>query len=134
MKTKLALTLLLPVILSGLLACSPGAPKELSVDITSSDKEVTLAAGDTLTVTLDSNPTTGYSWTENANISDRIIAQQIDHKYQPPGTSALGAGGKEIWTFKALKAGTSTISMEYRRPFETGVAPAKTFTLTLAVK
>ena len=134
MKVKLALAYLMPVILSGLLACSPGAPEELSVDITSSGKDVALTAGGILTITLDSNPATGYSWTENANISDRTVARQTDHKYQPPATSALGAGGKEIWTFKALKSGTSTISMEYRRSFETGVAPVKTFTLSLVVK
>ena len=134
MKTKPALAFLMPIILSGLLACSPGAPEELSVDITSSGKEVALDAGGTLTITLDSNPTTGYSWNENADISDKTIAQQTGHKYQPPASSALGAGGKEIWTFKALKSGTSTISMGYRRPFEKGIAPAKTFTLSLVVK
>ncbi len=134
MKAKLALACLMPIILSGLLACSPGAPKELSIDIASAGKEVTLAAGGTVTVTLDSNPTTGYSWNENADISDKAVAQQTGHRYQPPSTSALGAGGKEIWTFKAVKTGTSTITMAYSRPFEKGVAPVKTFSLSLAVK
>ncbi|MCK4963826.1 MAG: protease inhibitor I42 family protein, partial [Dehalococcoidia bacterium] len=38
------------------------------------------------------------------------------------------------WTFKALKKGTSEISMEYRRPWEQGVQPAETFVLTVLVK
>ncbi len=115
-------------------ACSSAATKELSVDITSSGKEVSLGAGGTLTVTLDSNATTGYSWNENANISDKSVIQQISHKYQAAATPMPGAPGKEIWTFKALQAGKSVVSMEYRRPFEPNAEPAKTFTLTVLAK
>ena len=107
---------------------------ELSVDISYSGKEVTLVAGGILTATLESNITTGYSWNENANIDDKTVLQQTDHKYQSPTTPMPGAGGKEIWNFKALKAGKSTMSMEYRRPFEPNAAPAKTFTLTVVVE
>ena len=135
MKAKLIVICLMTAVLLILPACSSAAPKELSVDIASSDKEVTLVAGGTLTVTLESNITTGYSWNENANIGDKTVMQQTDHKYQPPATAIPGAGGKEVWTFKALKAGKSTLSLEYRRPFEPNTtAPAKTFTLTLTVQ
>ncbi len=134
MKARLALVCVLATVLLGLLACSSAAPEELSVDIANSGKEVALAAGGTLTVTLESNITTGYSWNENANIGDKTVMQQTDHKYQPPATPIPGAGGKEVWTFKALKAGQSTISVEYRRPFEPTAAPAKTFSLTLVVQ
>jgi inhibitor of cysteine peptidase len=94
-------------ILLGLVACS--ATKLLLVDSSSSGKEVTMAVGDTLTVTLESNVTTGYSWTEYCNIDDAAVIQQIDHIYQSPATPIPGAGGKEVWTFKALKAGKSRI-------------------------
>lgn len=134
MKARLIFVCLMTALLLSLVACSSAAPKELSVDITSSSKEVTLADGGTLTVILESNITTGYSWNENANIGDKTVMQQTDHKYQPPATPVPGAGGKEVWTFKALKAGKSTISLEYRRPFEPTAAPAKTFTLTVTVR
>lgn len=134
MKTKLAPIFLMTAVFLGLLACSSATPKELSVDIASAGKEVTLATGGTLTITLESNITTGYSWNETADIGDKTVMQQTDHKYQPPGTPIPGAGGVEIWTFKALKTGKSTISMGYARPFEPGVAPVKTFTLNVVVK
>ena len=134
MKARFALLCLMTIVFFSLFACSSAAPKELSVDITSSGKEVTLDSGGTLTVTLESNITTGYSWNENANIGDKTVMQQTDHKYQPPATPIPGAGGKEVWTFKALKAGKSTISMEYSRPFELTTTPAKTFTLTVVVQ
>ena len=35
----------------------------------------------------------------------------------------VGAGGKEIWTFKGVSPGETTITLEYVRPWETGVQP-----------
>jgi len=94
-----------------------------------------LAAGGTLTITLDSNMTTGYRWSEDANIGDKTVMQQAGHKYQAPAAPVPGAGGKEVWTVKALKAGKTTVSMEYRRPFEpASLAPARTFSLTVVVR
>ncbi len=57
------------------------------------------------------------------------------NKYVPPESEGVeGAAGKEIWTFHAVEKGKSIISMEYRRPWEQGVEPAETFTLTVVVK
>ena len=135
MKAKLLLVCVLATVLLGLVACSRAAPTALSVDITKSGQQVTLANGGTLTITLDSNVTTGYSWNQTANITDTSVLQQTDHKYVNPTTPAIGAGGQEVWTVQALKTGTSTISMEYRRPFEpASIAPAKTFSLTVVVQ
>ena len=134
MKARLIFVCLILTLLLSLVACSSTASRELSVDITRSGKEVTLATGGTLTVTLESNASTGYSWNENANITDKTVLQQTEHKYQAPATPIAGAGGKEVWTFKALKAGNSMISMEYRGPSDPSATPAKTFTLTVVVK
>jgi inhibitor of cysteine peptidase len=134
MKVKLIVLCLVTAVLLSLPACSSAAPKEFSADISSSGKDITMTAGDTLTITLESNATTGYSWNENANIGDVTVVKQTDHKYQPPATTIPGAGGNEIWNLKALKVGSSTISIEYRRPFEPNAAPAKTFTLTVVVQ
>jgi len=46
----------------------------------------------------------------------------------------VGAGGEEVWTFKALKAGTSKISMEYSQSWEGGMKAAETFALTVVVR
>lgn len=134
MKVKLIVLCLVTAVLLSLPACSSAAPKEFSADITSSGKDITMTAGDTLIITLESNITTGYSWNENANIGDVTVIQQTDHKYQPPAVTIPGAGGNEIWNLKALKVGSSAISMEYRRPFEPNAAPANTFTLTVIVQ
>ncbi len=37
-------------------------------------------------------------------------------------------------TFKALQAGTATLTLVYHRPWETGVEPIDTFTVTVTVR
>ncbi len=93
--------------------------------------------GETLTVTLGSNPTTGFRWSEEAEISDETVVQQVSHRYvgkeyetpPPPGTS-----GEEVWIFKALKKGTTTIYMEYSRPWIEEDIGYWTATITVTIK
>ena len=143
---KLNLTLMCAIVAISLLliACSP-ASKQASVEVSCDDfykqhhitKEVQISAGDSFTVNLCSNPSTGFRWFETASISDQTVVQQTDHKLvmlkseppPPPGTP-----GQEVWTFKALKKGTSTVSMEYSRPWEGGEKEEWTFELTVIVK
>ncbi len=129
--TRLAL---IAAILLGMVACSPVPSSSLSVGAADSGKQVTLAVGGILTITLESNITTGYSWNENATISDRTVVNQTSHKYQPPANQIPGAGGQEVWTFTGLAPGNATISMEYKRPFEPNNPPANTFNVTVIVQ
>jgi inhibitor of cysteine peptidase len=120
-------------------SCAPAASVNVSCDDFGAQqhisKEVTTAVGDSFTVTLCSNPTTGFEWSESAQISDQTVVQQVHHKFVPSATTGIaGAPGKEVWTFKALKKGTSTISLEYSRPWEGGEKGEWTFNLTVAVK
>ena len=139
MKLKIVLMIIICAALLALLACgsSSTTPKQVSVDSSYSGKEVEIAAGGSLTVTLESNQTTGFQW-ELTTISDQAVLEKVDQKYVAPeatqnGAPVVGAPGEEVWTFKALQKGKSTISMGYSRPWES-VPPAKTFTLTVTVK
>jgi inhibitor of cysteine peptidase len=105
----------------------------LNVDDSYSGKQVELSVGQTLVVTLASNVTTGYSWSLTEN-SDETVLSKTGNEYITPQTTLMGAGGTEKWTFQALKKGTSIISMEYSRPWETDTPPADTFNLTVVVK
>ncbi len=134
MKSKLILTCAVVAIMLGLLACAQ-APQEVSVDASYSGKTVELGVGGSLIVTLESNPgSTGFEW-GSAEISDETVLQQVDQRYEAPEEgSMIGAPGKEIWTFKGLKKGESSISMEYSQPWEGGTKAAETFELTVVVK
>ena len=147
MKTKLILICSVVAMSLFLFACS-SVPKQASVDVSCDDfmannhisKEVQVATDGTLTITLCSNPTTGFTWSETAEISDQTVLQQTDHKLVMPEAEGdmpppPGTPGQEVWTFKALKEGKSTISMEYTHPWEGGEEePMLTFVLTVVVK
>lgn len=85
-------------------------------------------------MTLCSNPTTGFQWSESAKISDQTMLRQAAHKFVPPEGDVPGAAGQEVWTFKAPKKGTATLSMEYSRLWEGGEKGEWTFKLTVVVK
>ena len=146
MKSKLILACALVAISLCLFACAP-ATKQVSIEVSCDDfykqhhisKEAEVLVDGSLTVTLCSNPTTGFVWLETAQISDQTILQQTSHKFVSPEAKGdrpppPGTPGQEIWTFKALKEGTSIISMEYSRPWEGGEKGEWTFVLTVTVK
>ncbi|MFC2001721.1 DUF4382 domain-containing protein [Chloroflexota bacterium] len=100
------------------------------------NKEVEVPVDSSILLTLCSNPTTGFQW-ESANISAQAVLEQVDHEFISPESEPPpppGTPGQDVWTFKALKAGTSTISIDYSRPWEGGEKAEWTFILTVIVK
>ncbi|MBA7505256.1 hypothetical protein ES706_03921 [subsurface metagenome] len=91
--------------------------------------------GGELTVTLGSNPTTGFQWSEFAGISDETIIRQVDHKFVGPGIDKPpGTPGEEVWIFEALKKGTVTTFLEYSRPWESADTGLWTVTITTTIE
>ena len=147
MKSKLMLIWAVIAISTFLIACAaPAQPaKQIWVEVYCDEfynnnhisKTIEVNAGDRLTVVLCSNPTTGFQWSEEAEISDSTVLKQEVHEFvgpeseppPPPGTPGL-----EAWTFQTLKKGTSTVSMEYSRLWEGGEKGEWTFTLDVVVK
>jgi inhibitor of cysteine peptidase len=111
---------------------------EIGVDELAQNKQIVrsleMNKGDTLTLTLGSNPTTGFSWTEQTLIGDEAIIEQTRHEFLQPSTDALGAAGQQVWTFNALKAGATQIHTDYSRPWTGGEKGEWTFTLNVTVK
>lgn len=97
-------------------------------------KQIEVNIGDTFTVNLCSNASTGFRWLDSANISDKTILQQIDHKNVPPSKAMPGTPGQQVWTFKALKKGTVQITNEYSQPWPGGQKSAWNLTLDIMVK
>lgn len=97
-------------------------------------KTVELTYPGSLVVTLGSNPTTGFQWDANPAISDAAVLSQYEHNFVSPTSTAVGAPGKDVWTFKPLKKGTATVSFSYSRPWEGGEKNQWTLNLTVVVK
>lgn len=144
MKAKLMIVCAVAAVLLSFVACSSAA-KQVSGDIDDLmeqkhiSKEVEVAVDGSLTVTLGSNPTTGFRWSESVEISDTSVLEQTDHEFTAPEGEgdkppAPGTSGQEVWTFKVLKKGTTEVSMEYSQPWEGGEKAEWTFDLTVVVK
>jgi len=147
MMTKLMTAALAVLLLPMALACSPVSgdtpAKEASIEVSIDEfeqaknvtRDVVVAEGGTLTLTLGSNPTTGFSWPEDAEVADPAVLLQTGSEMQPAQAQGMvGAPGAQVWTFKALKKGATTVSLDYSRPWEGGEKGVWTFELTVAVK
>ena len=90
------------------------------------------------TITLKSNPTTGFSW--KLKSYDKGLITYIDHKFVASQNKKLiGAPGYEVWTFKANKANDRVnqvghVSMEYARPWTKEGAITQSFIIVVKRK
>ncbi len=122
------------VILFVILMVSGGCSvAEVQLDANSNGTQKELARGQTVVVALDSNPTTGYSWAVS-DVDQNVLRQVGNSSYQSSNSNLTGAGGVETFQFEAENAGLTTLKLVYRRPWETNVAPIKTFTVQVAVR
>lgn len=132
------LVIILAVMLTACAAEKPGmvsweVPIENFMNLPDHSDEIEVPAGDTFTLILGSNPTTGFQWDENAAISDISILEQVSHEFIEPDSELVGASGKQKWTFDALKKGTVTVSLEYSRPWEGGEKGEWTYEIEVTV-
>ena len=96
------------------------------------DVVMSTVLGGELTITLGSNPTTGYQWSEDAEISDETIIRQVSHEFVGPGIDEPpGTSGEDVWIFKGLKRGTTTLLLEYSRSWTGAGLWAVTITATI---
>jgi inhibitor of cysteine peptidase len=108
-------------------AAIPPAPASAFVELVNAEDgtRVALKKGGELKVVLDANPSTGFQWQGPPNVAPLLspIGQRI---YVSKSTNPmdLGAGGSNIFRYRAEDTGKSTLTMEYRRPWEG--APGKT--------
>lgn len=96
------------------------------------NKEIKLKLGETFTIQLDANPTTGYGW---YLLSGKDPWKLVSRKYamdsSKPGM--VGVGGKETFTFKAESVGSGFLRLLYLRSFEEKINPDKTFQVRITV-
>ena len=125
---KKLLPLLMGVLLTTCLVAGCGTevkaytdPQE-EIDISPDNEFVILIA-------LDSNPTTGYSWQASY---DEAMLELVEETYELgefAKQGLVGAGGTELFRFKALKKGEVEITMVYKRSWEEEILQQKVFTV-----
>ena len=100
--------------------------------IAQESKPMTVRVGDSFTITLRANTSTGYKW--QLMMSDENMLQMVHSEYIPYKSQRLGADGKQLWTFKALKPGKTSISFQYARSWEKDKPPQKEQTIQVLIK
>jgi inhibitor of cysteine peptidase len=101
-------------------------------------KSFDVKVGDTISVVLEGNATTGYMWQSAMpeQASPLVTLNNGEGNYTqdsvPSGT--VGAGGMYTFIFTAVAAGQVQLELKYWRPFEPQSEPLETFSVTLNIK
>ncbi|MFJ4650636.1 protease inhibitor I42 family protein [Nocardia sp. NPDC088792] len=114
---------------------TPDAHPAVRIGSDSDGKAITLTAGQGLVVTLDANPTTGFTWALT-DLDQNIVKQNgaAEYEQDPNPDGRVGVGGKSVLNFVAANPGGTRLVLEYKRSWEQGVPPAKTFSVNLTVQ
>jgi predicted secreted protein len=123
-----------------LAACAPVSPDTPVPDaqtnlppVTDSSQPVSVKPGETFTIILDSNPSTGYHWDIVGEV-DANIVEFVSQDYKGSEPVMPGSGGVERWVFKAVSAGDTQITLGYYPPSNTPVEPEQTTKFNVIVK
>jgi inhibitor of cysteine peptidase len=108
-------------------------PEQLPIDTSDNGTKVNAFVGQVLVISLDGNPSTGYTW-ETKDLDPTMFLPAGETKFISSNPNLVGSGGTQTLTIRILKTGIATLTLVYHRPWETGVAPADTFSVVLDVK
>lgn len=122
MKKYLALAVLF------LCACAAAPVQEVS------SNEIEASKGFTFEIALDANPTTGYSWFIKNESALKTVSLKTQRFNAAAEKGVVGAPSKQVFTFTAVNGGSENIILEYKRPWEKGVAPIDVKTYKVTVK
>jgi inhibitor of cysteine peptidase len=122
-----------------LFACPPasdpstgGPPGGATLSEANSGATVNARQGDPITVVLDENPTSGYQWNAGQP-PDPAVLRLERNDFGPPQGGTPGQGGKRVVGYRAVGPGRTNVVLEYRRSWEQGRPPARTFWVTIQV-
>src|SRR3990167_6564655 len=101
------------------------------LQFTQNNKPLILTAENpAITITLPSNPTTGFTW--SIQKYDTNLLKLVSQKYTPPNSRLMGAPGIQQYTFQAIQTGYSVtqvghVVLQYARQWTTVGATQKVF-------
>lgn len=109
-----------------------GAGGDVALTEADDGRTVNVELGRKLTVTLESNPSTGYKWSV-AKGTGGPLTQDGKGRFVPGAVQRPGAPGTEIFDFTTERAGKTRLVLEYRRPWEETVKPVRRFAVAVTV-
>ncbi len=85
--------------------------------------------------TLPSNPSTGYRWIASGGegLAEVTMYPEEREASEAGAPRLVGAPGREIVCIKSLKPGVCEIVLQYARPWEKPLRPARTIRIELSI-
>ncbi|MGE3962265.1 MAG: protease inhibitor I42 family protein [Dehalococcoidia bacterium] len=115
-----------------LVGCTAARP-DLRLTEADAGGTVTVEAGDRIRVVLESNASTGYTWTVTDAPNAAVLVPLGQPYYVAPVTDLVGAPGYQVFDFLAVAPGTTSVSLSYVRP-TTSEPPASVWSTSVTVE
>ncbi|HEX5809668.1 MAG TPA: protease inhibitor I42 family protein [Anaerolineales bacterium] len=121
---RICVFLIVTILLTGCVSASPTPTPTLppTAEPTSSLPEptdftqlITVKAGETFDLVVPSNPSTGYRWDLIPELDETRI-EFVAQDYIAEEPVIPGSGGVDVWTFRALTPGDTTVVLGYYPP------------------
>ncbi len=94
---------------------------------------LSLQSGQTLILSLPSNPATGYRW-HLREVSSEQLKSLGPEVFSSAKNDLIGGDGISTWRFQAEQAGAGRLYLTYQRPWETEDEPAGLFDCRIEVQ
>ena len=113
---------------------APAVPKEVDLNDGDNGKNVKVAVGGTVVLTLKSNATTGFSWEKTDKVDRDILKlERNDYLENNHPAGMVGVGGRTVIVYRALKPGKAKIDLTYMQPWEPDSEYNTNYTITVEV-
>ena len=122
--------LLVAVVLAAVSGCA--SKTALALEAKDNGRQIELEKGQTLAISLEGNPSTGYTW-EMVESEDSILRQVGEIEFEAE-SDLVGAPGTQTLRFEAVESGQTELKLVYHRPWEKDVDPLETFTIQVTVR
>lgn len=124
--------LLASLSLALLTACAQPARNIVSIE-EQGDCPLALTAGQTLILSLPSDPTTGLRWQIQDPASNILRSLGPEVYANADQKDMLGSAGRSVWRYKAASVGSGRLSMIYRQPWAPEDTPEASFDCAITV-
>ncbi|WP_144170818.1 protease inhibitor I42 family protein [Pseudomonas sp. Kh13] len=125
--------LLVPLSFALLSACAQTPARPIALDA-ESECPTRLQVGQALTLTLPSNPSTGYRWRVENPAANVLQSLGPEVYSAPEEEDVVGSAGVSTWRYQANSVGTSQLVLVYQQPWAKDVAPVQTFECKVIVR
>ena len=150
-KRRILVYIIIFILILSVVGCSssqkpenPGAPASDEMDaktnpVETSNLNEAVNVGEIVTITLDENVTTGYSWHYSIENNDLIKLDSENSQGSETNSQnsskpdIVGAGSKHTWNFIGVKTGATKISFKYYQSWETEKSAIKTVEYTIKI-